>query len=158
MQSREHSAIQQSILLFIKRLDINVHLSVLGMVSQCAGCNAYEPWAAFIIGSLAGPVFIAFRQVMIRLKLDDPLDAVGVHAGGGILGVLLLPFFKEGDGIFWAGHKTEAWALLGINVAGIVAIIVWASVWSGALFGSLKALGMLRIDSQTEFKGCDIVS
>lgn len=131
---------------------------LLGMVSQCAGCNIYEPWAAFIIGSLAGPVFIGVRQSMIRLKIDDPLDAVGVHAGGGILGVILAPFFKEGSGIFWAGDQEAPWATLGINIAGVVTIMLWAGFWSIALFGSLKAAGMLRIDSETEFKGCDIVS
>ena len=131
---------------------------LLGMVSQCAGCNIYEPWAAFVIGSLAGPVFIGVRQSMIKLKIDDPLDAVGVHAGVGILGVLLAPFFKQGSGIFWEGAFPAPWATLGINIAGVVTIILWAGLWSCALFGSLKAAGMLRIDSETEFKGCDIVS
>ena len=140
-----------------------MYLCISGMVSQCAGCDSFEPWAAFIIGSLAGPVFIGVRQAMIKLKLDDPLDAVGVHAGGGILGVLLLPFFKQPDGLFWItpslhGDYHDAWKGFGINLAGVICIILWASFWSCALFGSLKKLGMLRIDSQTEFKGCDIVS
>ena len=30
---------------------------------------------------------------MLRLRLDDPLDAVAVHGGGGLLGVLCVPFF-----------------------------------------------------------------
>jgi len=131
--------------------------ALTGMVSQCAGCNIYEPWAAFVIGSLAGPVFIGVRQAIIKLKIDDPLDAVGVHAGGGILGVLLAPFFKQGSGIFWDGLYVDPWETLGINIAGVLTIILWAGFWSCALFGSLKAAGMLRIDSETEFKGCDIV-
>ena len=54
---------------------------ISGMVSQCAGCNVYEPWAAFVIGSIAGAVFIVIDLLMLKLKLDDPLDAVAVHLG-----------------------------------------------------------------------------
>ena len=56
------------------------------MVAQCAGCNLYEPWAAILIGLMAGPVFIGVHDLMLRLRLDDPLDAVAVHGGGGTLG------------------------------------------------------------------------
>ena len=70
----------------------------------------------------------------------------------------LAPFFKQGSGIFWDGLDVDPWETLGINIAGVLTIILWAGFWSCALFGSLKAAGMLRIDSETEFKGCDIVS
>ena len=56
------------------------------MVAQCAGCNLYEPWAAILIGVMAGPVFIGIHDLMLKLRLDDPLDAVAVHGGGGTLG------------------------------------------------------------------------
>ena len=132
------------------------------MVSQCAGCNVYEPWAAFIIGSLAGAVFIVIHLLMLKFKLDDPLDAVAVHAGGGILGVFTAPFFKQDSGIFWAADLADnvdnPGVIWGINVAAIFAIILWAGFWSCLLFGTLRFFGLLRIDSETEFKGCDIVS
>ena len=56
------------------------------MVAQCAGCDSYEPWAAILIGAMAGPVFIGIHDLMLKLRLDDPLDAVAVHGGGGTLG------------------------------------------------------------------------
>ena len=31
------------------------------------------------------------------LRIDDPLDAVAVHMGGGCLGVICVPFFKPPD-------------------------------------------------------------
>ena len=36
---------------------------------------------------------------MLRLRIDDPLDAVAVHMGGGCLGVLCVPFFRQVQGV-----------------------------------------------------------
>ena len=38
---------------------------------------------------------------MLKVKLDDPLDAVAVHFGGGSVGIFFVHFFAEGKGIFW---------------------------------------------------------
>ena len=54
-----------------------------GMGSICAGCNSYYPWIASGIASVAGVVYIFLSMLMVRLKIDDPLDAVAVHAGSG---------------------------------------------------------------------------
>ena len=53
------------------------------MVSICAGCNSYYPWVAAMIASVAGIIYIAISLLMVKLKIDDPLDAVAVHAGSG---------------------------------------------------------------------------
>ena len=54
-----------------------------GMVSVCAGCNGYYPWIASMIAFVAGVIYIFVSLLMVRLKIDDPLDAVAVHAGSG---------------------------------------------------------------------------
>ena len=53
------------------------------MVSQCAGCDEYAPWGALIVGCLGGVAFVAVHNAMLKCRLDDPLDAVAVHGGGG---------------------------------------------------------------------------
>ena len=45
-------------------------------VSLCAGCNAVHPNGAFVIGIIAGITFVAWSTVMLRVRVDDPLDAV----------------------------------------------------------------------------------
>ena len=56
-----------------------------GLVSVCAGCNQYAPWGALIVGSFGGMAYVAIHMLMERCNLDDPLDAVAVHLGGGEL-------------------------------------------------------------------------
>ena len=74
----------------------------------------------------------------------------------GVVGVLLLPFFAYGDGIFWIGDQPDPWIQLGVNIACLLAIIVWAGLHSIVIFGSLSYFNLLRIDREIEFKGCDI--
>ena len=55
------------------------HSSVRMFVSQvslCAGCNVFHPYASFFIGIIAGMAYVAWSTLMLRLKVDDPLDAV----------------------------------------------------------------------------------
>ena len=73
-----------------------------GMVSVCAACNLYYPWAAAIVGSIAGFIYLAVSATMVRLRIDDPLDAVAVHAGAGLWGIIAGPVFKS-DGILATG-------------------------------------------------------
>ena len=54
-----------------------------GMVAQCAGCDEYAPWGALIVGMFGGAAFILIHTAMLKCRLDDPLDAVAVHGGGG---------------------------------------------------------------------------
>ena len=56
---------------------------ILGMVSVCAGCDAYYPWVAAILGCIAGVVYLICSLILVKLKIDDPLDASPIHLGAG---------------------------------------------------------------------------
>jgi len=131
--------------------------ALTGMVAQCAGCDVFMPWAALIVGIIGGLAFTLVHNVMLKCRLDDPLDAVAVHGGGGVVGVLMEPFFAFGEGIFWVGGTAEPWKQLGVNLAGILAIFAWSAFWSILIFGSLSYFKLLRIDRDCEFRGCDMV-
>ncbi|XP_071956817.1 putative ammonium transporter 1 [Antedon mediterranea] len=47
-----------------------------GMVAICAGCDAVDRWGAFVIGMIAGVVYMLTTRLMVKIKIDDPLDAV----------------------------------------------------------------------------------
>ena len=54
-----------------------------GMVSVCAGCNGMHPWWAAVTASIAGIIYLIISDLMVKLRIDDPLDAVAVHGGPG---------------------------------------------------------------------------
>ena len=81
------------------------------MVALCGGCNFYEPWAALIVGSLGGLGYITVHFSMLRLRLDDPLDAVAVHGAGGLIGILCVPWFMVANLQVWQNPLILIWKL-----------------------------------------------
>eukprot|EP00049_Salpingoeca_infusionum_P012164 m.220080 g.220080 ORF g.220080 m.220080 type:complete len:365 (-) comp15116_c1_seq39:4178-5272(-) len=73
-----------------------------GSVAVCAGADVVQPWAALVIGILAGAVFHFGRRLVVRLGLDDACDAVAVHLGAGMWGVIARSLFAERVGVFHA--------------------------------------------------------
>ncbi|CAG5124573.1 unnamed protein product, partial [Candidula unifasciata] len=76
-----------------------VNGAIAGMVAICAGCNAVKPWGAFVVGIGAGATFNLVSWLMCKAKIDDPADAVAVHFGGGVWGLLSVAFLNYDTGI-----------------------------------------------------------
>ena len=131
--------------------------ALTGMVVMCGGCNAYQPWAAILCGAIGGVGFVLTHFVMLKMQLDDPLDAVGVHGTGGLIGVICVPIFSYETGIIYNISANSAWVGLGVNLLGLIAIIAWSAVWSVAIFLPLKLLNAYRIDEETEALGNDMI-
>lgn len=92
---------------------------------------------------------------MIRLKIDDPLDAVAVHLGGGFWGVLSVPIFNKDSGIFYDG-SSHSFRLFGWNLLGVLVIMAWSAALSLILFVVLRVTKQLRVSAEIEEKGLDI--
>jgi len=129
--------------------------SLTGTVALCAGCNIYPTWAAFVVGAIAGPLFLLSNWLLVKLKIDDPLDAIPVHGAGGLWGTLAVHFFKK-DGIFVTGSSAAAMGLAW-NIIGLIAIISWTGILSFVMFYALKKVKMLRVEASMEFSGMDIL-
>merc|ERR1711916_132288 len=59
-----------------------------GLVSITASCSVVEPYAALIIGMIAAFVYYYSSQLILRLQIDDPIDAAPVHFFCGLWGVI----------------------------------------------------------------------
>ena len=55
------------------------------------------------------------------------------------------------------GHMSFPWLVLGVHIAAALSILLWSVFWSTLLFGPLKYYNFLRVSTEMEFKGMDLV-
>jgi len=131
----------------------------LGTITPASGFIA--PWAALVIGALAGTVCFAATQVLKRrLRIDDSLDVSPVHGVGGIIGTLLTGVFAAsalgGTGYpLPRGLATQ----VGVQALGILATAAWCALVTWVVLRVLGALlGGLRVSEEEETEGLDVAS
>ena len=137
-------------------IEMGANGALAGLVGITAGCAYVDPWAAVVIGLLAGVIMIAgVHVVKLVLKVDDPVGAISVHGICGAWGLLAV-------GIFATGHN-DVEGLIAGNVEQLVPQIIGllvAAAWGlGAGFILFKALDMtmgLRASEEEEMQGLDI--
>ena len=137
-------------------IEMGANGALAGLVGITAGCAYVDPWAAVVIGLLAGVIMIAgVHVVKLVLKVDDPVGAISVHGICGAWGLLAV-------GIFAAGNNGVEGLIAG-NVEQllpqIVGLLVAAAWGLGAGFILFKALDMtmgLRASEEEEMQGLDI--
>ena len=129
--------------------------ALAGLVGITAGCAYVDPWAAVVIGLIAGIIMIfGVRFVKNILKADDPVGAVTVHGICGAWGLLAV-------GIFASGHNDVTGLVVGNaaqllpQIVGILMAIVWGFGGGYILFKILDLTMGLRVDEQEEEEGLD---
>lgn len=129
--------------------------SLAGLVAVTAGCAFIAPWAALIMGLVGGILVVLAADFVERLRIDDPVGAFAVHGACGIWGTLAVGLFGQPGltfapsgvdvatraGLFMGGGTS----LLGVQVVGSLATIVFTGVFAVVMFGGLKAIGRLRV-------------
>jgi Amt family ammonium transporter len=137
--------------------------ALAGLVAITASCAFVTPWAAVVIGLVAGVLVFFSMKLCEKAKIDDPIFAISVHGIAGIWGTLSTGFFatpelaelngKGSAGLFYGGGFTQ----LGIQLIGIVAVAAFAFVISYILLSITKALlGGLRVSEEEEIVGLDL--
>ena len=135
-----------------------------GLVSITANCAVVEPVGAFFIGFFGAFVYIASKKMLIKLKIDDPLDAAPVHGFCGAWGVVAAGIFATDKGVAMAGYVGSAGGntpvasgeQFGVQVVGMLIILIWTTATSGLMFFILARLNMLRVDEKVEVDGLDV--
>jgi Amt family ammonium transporter len=133
-----------------------------GLVSITAGCSVLEPWAAVLTGILGGMVYVFSSKLLVKLKIDDVVDAIPVHFFCGIWGCIAtgllaaprhtdLAYGATNCGLFYSNGN-----LLVNEIIGIGFIILWVGGVMTPFFIGLNVLGMFRVDPLEEKVGMDI--
>ena len=142
-----------------------------GLVAVTAPCATIETWAGLVIGIVAGWVYLFWSWLLIKLKIDDAVDAIPVHMGGGIWGILSVGLFTSRvrlevafpdmstDNIGWFyewGRGSGNLTLFGIQFIAVLFIFAWVFAIMGPFIYVLKFFNMLRVDPLEEQVGLDI--
>ena len=138
-----------------KKPDISMTLngSLAGLVAITAGCDQVDPFGAFFIGLIAAFVVVFGIEFIDKVcKIDDPVGAIGVHGLCGAAGTILVGVFSTDGGLFYGG----GFRYLGVQLLGVVTVIVWVSVTMILTFQIIKHTIGLRASVEEETKGLDI--
>jgi Amt family ammonium transporter len=133
--------------------------AVAGLVAITPACAFVAPWAAVVIGLIAGILCSLATGLKYRFNLDDSLDVVGVHLVAGIWGSLAIGFFGANsvnsvglDGLFYGGG-TGLLAKQTIGVALVAAYSFIATLIIG--YAIEKSIGF-RVKRDVEVAGIDL--
>lgn len=130
--------------------------AVAGLATITPAAGYIEPWAAAIIGLLAG--FVCYYAVQLRIKLDwdDALDVWGVHGVGGILGSILVGVFAK-ESINGVGGliNGDVHQLL-IQTVGVLIISAYAFVVTLIILKVVNIFVPVRVSEYEEQRGLDI--
>ncbi|RGV96991.1 ammonium transporter [Ruminococcus sp. AF14-10] len=136
-----------------------LNASLAGLVAITAPCDVTDGLGALIIGAVAG-LLVVFGVWFCDnvVHVDDPVGAVAVHCCNGIWGTIAVGLFATTsapectmNGLFYGG----GFKLLGTQILGIVAIMVWTAVTMTIVFSAIKATIGLRVSEEEEIVGLD---
>ena len=146
------------------KADITTMLNgtLAGLVAITASCAFVEPWAAVVIGLVAGVLVYGSMKLFEKLRIDDPIYALSVHGTVGIWGTLSNGLFASpalvekvgiGEaGLIYTGSFQQLWVqFYGVAVSGAYAFIV-----SFVLLAIMKAIVGLRVTEEQEIVGLDL--
>ncbi len=139
-----------------KRPDVSMTLNgtLAGLVAITAGCDMVSPFGAAVIGIIAGFVVVfGIEFIDQKLKIDDPVGAIGVHGLCGCAGTLLTGLFALDSGVLYGG----GFRFFGIQVLGVVSVIAWVAVTMIVVFTVIKKTMGLRVSKEEETLGLDIM-
>ena len=133
-----------------------------GLVAITAPVGAVETWAAPVIGAIGGLIVVFSVRLFDRLKIDDPVGAISVHAVAGTFGTLSIALFaryddaflgRENAGLFYGGGLDQ----LGTQLLFVIVHFIFVTTTAGALFLAIRATLGLRVSEEEELIGLDVM-
>ncbi len=139
-------------------LSMAMNGALAGLVAITAPCAYVEPWAALVIGAVAGYVVVRAVEVLDKLQIDDPVGAFPVHGVCGVWGTLCVGIFGNRalglayEGFVYSGNPMQ----LGVQMVGSITTVVFIVVGMTVVFKLIDITVGLRIGRDEELQGLDI--
>ncbi|AXI42356.1 ammonium transporter [Sulfitobacter sp. SK011] len=117
--------------------------TIAGLASITPASGFVGPWAALLIGAVAG-ILCQEAVVLIRnrFKIDDTLDVFAVHGVGGIFGTIMIAVLGAGT---WAAQ-----------LGSLVIVGAFTTVVTLGLIVICRAIIPMRVDLEIETNGLDL--
>jgi len=117
--------------------------TIAGLASITPASGFVGPWAALLIGAVAG-ILCQEAVVLIRnkVKIDDTLDVFAVHGVGGIFGTIMIAALGAGT---WTAQLGSL-AIVGVYTTVVTVVLVLVC----------KAITPLRVSKEVEVNGLDL--
>ena len=135
-----------------------LNASLAGLVGITAGCDALDALGATVVGVVSGIIVVVVVEFLdLKLHIDDPVGAVGVHCANGIWGTFAVGLLANPDapaglkGLLYTGDFRQ----FGVQLLGFVAIASWTVVWMLLTFFIIKKTVGLRASAEEEIIGLD---
>jgi ammonium transporter, Amt family len=136
-----------------------------GLVAITAPCAFVAPWAACVIGIVAGVLVVVAVLVVERVfKVDDPVGAVAVHGANGLWGVLAVGLFA--DGSYGQGLNGVSSGVKGLfygdggqfmaQLTDVIVLVAFCSLMTIAFFTIMKRTSGIRSTAEAEIAGLDL--
>jgi ammonium transporter, Amt family len=148
----------------MKKPDLSMMLNgaIAALVAITAACAFVAPWAALVIGFVAGAIVVLGSRLVERARIDDPVGAIAAHGMAGVWGTLALGFLtvpKLADrlgtghgGLLYTGSPSQ----LETQALGLLAVGVFTFGASFLVLLAMKATFGIRTDAEAEETGLDV--
>jgi Amt family ammonium transporter len=150
--------------LLVGKPDLSMMLNgaIAALVAVTAACGFVAPWAALVIGAIAGVIAVGGVLLVERARIDDPIGAVAVHGMAGVWGTLATGLFAMPaladklatgtGGLVYTGSFHQ----VGTQLLGLAAVGVFTFTASfGALWLMKRSFG-IRVEPEVEAAGLDV--
>jgi len=148
----------------LRKPDLSMMLNgvIAALVAVTAASGFVAPWAAIVIGLIAGAVAVLGVLLVERARIDDPIGAVAVHGLAGVWGTLATGIFAvpalaenlaTGTGGFvYTGSLHQ----VGVQALGLAAVGAFTFAASFAALWLMKATIGIRVAPEVETAGLDV--
>ncbi len=139
-------------------LTMTMNGALAGLVAITAPCAFVYPIEAIIIGAIAGIIVVVGTIFLDKVRIDDPVGAVPVHAMNGIWGTLALGIFGHKalglprDGLIHGGGMAQ----LGVQALGVFTVVIFVISVMFVVFKLIDKIVGLRVSRVDELKGLDL--
>jgi Amt family ammonium transporter len=148
----------------IKKPDLSMMLNgaIAALVAITAACAFVAPWAAILIGFVAGVIVVLGSLLVEKLGVDDPVGALAAHGMSGMWGTLALGFLTVPKlaenldtgrgGLLYGGGIHQ----LGVQALGLVAVGAFTFTASFVVLWLMKVTVGIRTETEVENLGLDV--